>query len=855
MLLLARAIAAAQVSDDFSDGDFSSDPAWSGNTGQFEVNTAGQLHLKTTGADTAVLSTPNSLISNTEWDLWMKLSFNTSVNNFARIYLVSDKEDLASDLSGYYIRVGGSDDSVAFVRQTGDVHTVLFTAKGVYSGNSVNTIRFRMIHEKSGTWRLFTDNAGGSVLMESGTSDDNMFTSTSAFGVYCKFTSSNSTKFYFDDFYIGPVVVDSVPPALLSATAGQEDHLKVTFSEAVDPDEGEDLSNYEIPGHEIFSASVDSLDPATVLLITGTLFGAGTCDTLFVTRMKDLEGNFSGPLRHSFCYYKVKAFDVVINEIMADPTPQVGLPDEEYVELYNTTGFPVSLKDWIFQAGTTTKALPDVMIAEHGFLTLTKGTLLSFYGPSVDIFTSSSTLTNGGSTLVLKNSANQVIHSVSYSMDWYKNSLKENGGWSLEMIDPSNPCGCAENWSASVAQLGGTPGTQNSISHPNPDTLKPSVKRAFVENDSTVRIIFSEPVDSSTVSPFTAWIVDGGDIRITGLSLLWPIYDQVILRIFPPIGNGTLYTIGIPAGIKDCSGNQMDSVQTVQFALPDSISVSDVIINEILPNPYPNGERFLELFNRSSRILDLKDLVMLESDTMTEEGFSPVNITDEGYLFFPGKYLVLTKDPADIITRYRVPNPECLITTGSIPGMTKDDAGTIVLARKNDLAVIDRVSYSGDMNFPLLTSPDGVSLERISPDVASEKKSNWHSAASSSGFATPGYMNSQNMEPGTEDNTITISPEIFSPDNDGKEDVLMIGIRPGIPGYVANAAVFSSGGSLVRQLIRNELISSDYSVTWDGITDKNLKAPAGIYLIRIDLFTPGGKVEHHTKPAVLGARL
>jgi hypothetical protein len=292
----------------------------------------------------------------------------------------------------------------------------------------------------------------------------------------------------------------------------------------------------------------------------------------------------------------------------------------------------------------------------------------------------------------------------------------------------------------------------------------------------------------------------------------------------------------------------------VQFAKPDSITGSGIIINEILPNPYTGGERFVELYNRSEKIFDLKNLVLLESDTLSPDGDQPVSVSDEGFLFFPGQYLVLTKDPPDILSRYSIPDPDCFIKMTSMPGITNDEEGMVILARKNDLVIIDKVTYSKDMNFALLTSPDGVSLERINPEGASESKNNWHSAAGSCGYATPGYINSQYMEPGLTDNTVTLFPEIFSPDNDGKDDVLFVCIRPDRPGYVVNISVYSPTGRLVRQLVRNELISMEDTFSWDGITDQAMKAPIGIYIIRIDLFTPDGAVKHFTKPTVLGGR-
>ena len=59
---------------------------------------------------------------------------------------------------------------------------------------------------------------------------------------------------------------------------------------------------------------------------------------------------------------------------------------------------------------------------------------------------------------------------------------------------------------------------------------------------------------------------------------------------------------------------------------------------------------------------------------------------------------------------------------------------------------IDDFGYDDEMHFALLSTKEGVSLERINFDRPSIDKSNWHSASELAGFATPAYENSQFMD-------------------------------------------------------------------------------------------------------------
>lgn len=196
------------------------------------------------------------------------------------------------------------------------------------------------------------------------------------------------------------------------------------------------------------------------------------------------------------------------------------------------------------------------------------------------------------------------------------------------------------------------------------------------------------------------------------------------------------------------------------------------------------------------------------------------------------------------------PNPLWFIPM-TLSSMT-NTRGIIVLASKGH-QITDMMIYEEDMHYALLTDKKGVALERLNYDRPTLDRNNWHSAARNAGFGTPGYKNSQftmNVDAG--ENIIEVYPRIFSPDNDGVDDVLNISYEMESPGFTANLTVYDSRGRHIKTLYRSELLAMRGILTWDGTTDDYQKADMGIYIIFIELFEPGGTVKTYRKTAVLG---
>jgi hypothetical protein len=159
------------------------------------------------------------------------------------------------------------------------------------------------------------------------------------------------------------------------------------------------------------------------------------------------------------------------------------------------------------------------------------------------------------------------------------------------------------------------------------------------------------------------------------------------------------------------------------------------------------------------------------------------------------------------------------------------------------------------MHFQLLKTKEGISLERSKLNRPNNDPGNLRSATLASGFATPGYKNSQHSENPIFQENLIFSSKTFSPDNDGFEDLLEINYQFAEPGKIANVSIFNVHGTLIKRLLKNFTLNLEGSFVWDGFNEHNQLVNGGIYLLQADIFDKDGRISKFTKSFVLAVKL
>ena len=852
----------AQVQDNFSDGNLTENPEWQGDFSEFQVNASFQLQLNAPGAGTSLLYLPTEIADSAVWEIYFRLDFDPSNSNRLRIYLQSDSENMLTG-SGYYLLAGedGAADAIKFYRQDAGAATLLATATtGAVSLSP--KVRVRITKEIGGVWKLATDYTGGGNLNpEFEVTDATYGGGAHFFGLYCVYTATRKDKFFFDDILVAPLLPDTQPPVLLSATPISVTEVDVVFDETLDEMTATDPANFTIDNGigEPAAAFLDGSDKTLVHLSLASPLVSLTDYTLTVNGLVDLVGNTGGEQHTNFSYIEIaqaEEFDILINEIMADPSPPVALPDMEFIELYNRSSKLIDLAGFGLSSGSTPQIFPSFQMLPGSYVLVcddSKVDLLAAFG-NVVALTTFPALTNDGDDLTLTAPSGKVIHYVKYALSWYKDAQKSGGGWTLELVNPLAPCESESNWRASANLLGGTPGQPNSVLNAVPDEKSPDLVRVFASPDTPdeVQLFFSERMDVASAENLANYQFSPA-VSIASATLPQPLGDVVSLKLAEPLQKSVEYEVKVLKNATDCVGNSIGMADRLTLVLPEPTEPLELVINEILFNPATGGVDFVEIYNRSNKIFNLGDLLIANMRAGVDTVVSQV---ENDQLIFPGGYVVFTENPGDILSRYTVQNENALILN-DLPAFN-DNAGNVTIFRAGttEAVIIDAFDYDEGFHHPLLDDVNGVSLERLDPNRPTQDRANWHSAASLAGFATPTYRNSQYFENQTVATDFFEIPEsTFSPDGDGFKDFLVIYYRMDKPGYSAKIKVFDSEGRQVKLLANNEQLLSEGFLRWDGDMDGGGKARIGIYVVLIEIFHPDGTTRKFKKTCVLAGKL
>lgn len=939
LLLLLPVNVVGQFNESFSDHDFFNNPTWQGCTDRFIVNDDQMLQLNAPAEKgEAWLFTKCEVVEKAIWQFRLKMKFNPSSSNFSRIYLVADQADPNAITNALYVEVGGTSDDVCLYRLADGVKERIIDGRDDRVDLSTVDLRVR-VSRNDNYWNLEVDTGSGWV--SEGVREFSGILRSSYFGLYCKYTSTRSSKFYFDDIAVsGEAYQDQDAPMVSAFSLMNGAHLQVTFDEKMElktitpaqfilqqhnqrpetvvlQDDSISLDLFFNPGLndvtdeellitglsdlagniikdttlvfcyerirvekiQMVNDSVVSVDLNKETLLSGwnnavvdlepgnyttqivegeepdryliqlkPLLTEAVAHTITLSGVQDDRGDTIRTVQKQLWYYHPRRFDIVINELMADPTPSMGLPESEYLELYNRTAYDLDLTDWYLEVNDKNYSLPDLHLATQVCVVLVPANKSEEWigYDQVVAMKKWPALTNERVKVVLRDEKNRVVDAFYYRRDNIPGEpFKWEGGWSCERIDVNNLSGLNSNWSWSGNLNGGTPGSGNSNVMDLPDDEVPEIDYVTMDNDSVLTVCFSETMRLMNGNNSITFSTSTPEWEVASVDTIF--LKQMEVRFSTALKKDVIHGL-THCGLTDWAGHVLELDEPVLFGATTEPTAGDVVINEVLFNPRPDEVDFVELHNRSDKIINLSHLGLAKMDE-NNEVVQLYPITSQSRLFLPGSFGVLTPDSTILKEAYKCKEPKVLLSMHDFPSLP-DDEGQVIVTNLSG-AVLDSFSYSDKMHFDLLKDREGVSLERLSVDLPAYDEHNWHSAASTAGYATPTYANSQTLPTSSGEDVVVIEPEVFSPDGDGNDDQLLIKVNSQEPEGTIFIRIFNAMGQEVCYLANNQTLATNSFFTWDGLSEERQQLRPGIYVVWIRCVYASGKVTEQKRTCVL----
>lgn len=529
-----------------------------------------------------------------------------------------------------------------------------------------------------------------------------------------------------------------------------------------------------------------------------------------------------------------QAFEVIITEVMFDPVPIVGMGGYEYIELHNSGGDTVNLVDWIWQVGNKSVILSDYSLNPGSCVLLLPPDIRPDQEVNYLNLNKWPVLSNSGQYLVLKDHHGRLIHFMEYSPGLYPDALKRDGGWSLNLICRAYPCS-QSSWKPSRDLPGGTPGFLVAEECHNVTNQKVKPLRCGYLDSLHGFLYLSHYLRPDTRTD--ELIFSSSVARINGWEFVDDRTNCILFTVSVPVIPEEIVKWLISGEAESCGGQQIDS-NSVRWTNPEQPDSSDILVSEILFNPGSEGIEFIELYNASDSSVDAGNLIIATiNDDGTVKDFSFGR--KHSYLFFPGEYIVFSNDQSWMYRIYPDMPIENHCLRKDLPAFI--NSGGTIRVLNSDQIVLDEIRYEPDWHNKQIADQKGVSLERLSFSVSGLERDNWFSSASLSGFATPGYENSQFIgDTSTETHSIYLQNSVFSPDLDGINDLAIIHFRMNQIGFSGQIEVRNHAGLLIREIQSWNLLPVQGQFFWDGIDNDGRTVDSGLYILLFNYRHPDG---------------
>jgi len=269
------------------------------------------------------------------------------------------------------------------------------------------------------------------------------------------------------------------------------------------------------------------------------------------------------------------------------------------------------------------------------------------------------------------------------------------------------------------------------------------------------------------------------------------------------------------------------------------VEFADILISEILADPKKDGVEFVEIYNNSNKAIDLSSL-QLASINASGKRSKLHPVSNSSAYISPFTYKLLSINSEKVQAQYPFQSRSTFHSMLSFPVLTNTQGAVILFM--NEIA-IDSLHYNLAMHNRFIKNSKGVSLERISFRIPGHFTGSFVSAAASSGYATPGYQNSQSENKEPIPKTVFLSEQAT------------INIHLPLGGKMANIHIYNTKGISVRSLVKNQLLGTKEHFEWNGKNDKNQLLPIGVYYIYVEIFGSDGFLKTYKESFILANKI